>query len=332
MGDPAGIGPEIVIKALAERCGRDRGYRLLTIGNGASLKEIASKFGISVRFDIASRFEEVAFEPDAISVLDIAEFDRQDFRRGEAHAGAGDLVYRIVTKAVSLAVKKKIAAIVTAPICKESLHLAGHRFNGHTDLIAKLTDTADYRMMFSAPRLKILHVTAHLPLLEACRTITAEMVYRTIRLGSLHMARLGIPSPKIAVCGLNPHAGEGGFIGREDLDIISPAVDRAKSEGMAAIGPLPADTLFLRAYRGEFDLAIAQYHDQGHAPGKLVAFDTAVNVTVGLPIVRTSVDHGTAFDIVERGIAKFENLNCAIDYAARLLPGQVGGTSQDCLE
>ena len=317
MGDPAGIGPEIVVKTLAKRS-PGRRYHLLVIGNGAFLREIAFKLDIPARFNIIPEVDKIEFEPNTISVFDIAQFDRCGFKQGNAHAGAGDLAYRIVVTAVSLAIEKKIAAIVTAPICKESLHLAGHCFDGHTGLMAKLTDTQNYRMMFSAPKLKILHVTAHLPLLEACRTITTDTVYQTIRLGFLHMNRLGVPNPKIGVCGLNPHAGENGILGKEDLDIISPAIAEANNEGMSATGPLPADTTFLKAYKGEFDLVIAQYHDQGHAPGKLVAFDTAVNVTVGLPIVRTSVDHGTAFDIVNEGIANCENLNCAIDYAIRL--------------
>ena len=319
MGDPAGVGPEIIIKSLTERKPDNTECSLLVIGDGVYLQEIAEKFDIPARFDLFPEFDSVSFHPDSITVFDCSRLHRQGFQPGTVHAGAGDLAYRIIVEAVSLAIDKKIAAIVTAPICKESLHLARHYYDGHTGLIAKLTDTADYRMMFSARKLKIIHVTAHLPLAEACRTITVDMILNTIRLGHSHMNQLGIPDPKIAVCGLNPHAGENGIFGSEDLDIILPAVAQAKSEGISVWGPLPADTVFLQAYQGRYDLVVAQYHDQGHTPGKLVAFDTAVNVTVGLPIVRTSVGHGTAFDIAGRGVACHKSLDCAIDCAIRLV-------------
>ncbi len=317
MGDPAGIGPEIIIKALTHPKVRDD-YELVVFGDGSFLRKTADKLGISAKFNLVSDFRELNFKPNAVTVYDVFKLNQTGFKIGRPQAYAGDLAYQIIVEAVSKAMDKKIAAIVTAPICKESLHLAKHFFDGHTGLIAQLTNTADYRMMFSAQKLKILHVTAHLPLVEACRALTEELVFKTILLGHSHMKQLGIANPKIAVCGLNPHAGENGIFGREDIDIISPAVEQAKSKGMTAFGPLPADTTFLKAYQGEFDLVVAQYHDQGHAPGKLVAFDTAVNVTVGLPIIRTSVDHGTAFDIANKGIANYENLNCAIDYAVRL--------------
>lgn len=317
MGDAAGVGPEIIIKALSQRP-QDPNYNILVIGDGEFLKETAKKFNMKTHFKIVKDFDAVTFESNKVTVLDYLKLDRTGFKPGIPHAGAGDLAYEIIVKAVSLALDCKIGAIVTAPICKKSLHMAAHFFDGHTGLIAHLTGTRDYRMMFSAQKLKILHVTAHLPLIEACQTITQKLVHKTIQLGNCHMNQLGVANPRIAVCGLNPHAGENGVFGREDLDIIAPAVNQAKSDGIDVYGPLPADTTFLQAYQNKFDLVIAQYHDQGHVPGKLVAFDTAVNVTVGLPIIRTSVDHGTAFDIVEKGIANFENLNCAIDYAINL--------------
>ena len=316
MGDPAGIGPEIIVKALSERTFRDQ-YQPVVIGDITVLEDAIRQFKISVSCRSISDFEDLPDSND-ILVYDFDRLDRTGYRQGIVHAGCGDIAYKTILKAVELAQNNKISAIVTAPICKESLHLAGHIFDGHTGLIAQLTHTQNYRMLFSAEKLKILHVTAHLSLLDAIHKLSTPLVLDSIELGYQHMLKLGYTAPRIAVCGLNPHAGENGIFGREDLDIILPAVQMAQKKNILVEGPLPADTTFLRAYNGRFDMVIAQYHDQGHAPGKLVAFDTAVNVTVGLPIIRTSVDHGTAFDIAGQGIAKFKNLNYAIQYAINL--------------
>lgn len=316
MGDPAGVGPEIIVKALSENI-NSRNYTPVVIGDLTVIQDALKQYKISIAARLISDFNSLP-ETNDIWVYDVDRLDRTDFSMGKVHKGAGDIAYKTILKGVELAQKGKIAAIVTAPICKESLHLAGHHFDGHTGLIAHLTNTRKYRMLFSAEKLKILHVTAHLSLQDAINRLTPELVYESITLGHQHLQELGLPTQRIAVCGLNPHAGENGIFGREDLDIIRPAVEQARSEGISVEGPLPADTTFLRAYTGHYDMVIAQYHDQGHAPGKLVAFDTAVNVTVGLPIIRTSVDHGTAFDIAGKGIAKYGNLHCAIDYAVKL--------------
>lgn len=316
MGDPAGVGPEIIVKALAEKIG-ENDYRPVVIGDITVIQNAIDQYNIPAKAISISNLKDL---PDTreILVYDFGRLDRTNYQQGVVHKGCGDIAYKTILKSVELAQTGQIDAIVTAPICKESLHLAGHYFDGHTGLIAHLTKTKKYRMLFSAERLKILHVTAHLSLREAINRLTPDLVYDSIFLGYKHLKDLGQPTQRIAVCGLNPHAGENGIFGREDLDIIQPAVEQAKAEGIDVEGPLPADTTFLKAYNNHYDMVIAQYHDQGHAPGKLVAFDTAVNVTVGLPVIRTSVDHGTAFDIAGKGLAKHGNLHCAIDYAVKL--------------
>ena len=317
MGDPAGVGPEIIIKALSSSQHHSR-FNLLILGEETILSETASSLNISAKIESFNSYKDIRYNPGCITVFNCQKLNRQSFKMSTPNSSSGEFSYQLIVKAVDMALKQEIDAIVTAPICKESLHMANHFFDGHTGLLAYLTDTQRYRMLFAAEKLKILHVTAHLPLLEACRIINTDMVYETIELGYHHMKRLGYQNPKIAVCGLNPHAGENGIFGREDIDIIQPAVKKAQHNGIMADGPLPADTTFLLAYNGKFDMVIAQYHDQGHVPGKLVAFDTAVNVTIGLPIIRTSVDHGTAFDIAGKGIAKSDNLLCAIEYAYKM--------------
>jgi 4-hydroxythreonine-4-phosphate dehydrogenase len=198
------------------------------------------------------------------------------------------------------------------------LHAAGHEFDGHTGLLAHLTGAKSSFMLLAAERLSTIHVSTHVSLQEAIARCKAERILATIRAADAHFRRLGIARPRIAVAGLNPHCGEGGLFGREDLDEIAPAVERARAEGLEVAGPIPADTVFLRAYKGEFDVVVAQYHDQGHAPMKLVAFETTVNVSLGLPIQRASVDHGTAFDIAWKGAADPRNMQAAIAYARRL--------------
>jgi len=318
LGDPAGIGPEIISSALSEHQ-YTKNFIPVVIGDATIIKETLKSLNLHTEVLPIKSIEELDYKENCISVLEFDPIDHKCYSVGQVHKGAGDFSYKAVVKAVELCMKKKVDAMVTAPICKEAWHLAGHYFDGHTGLIAQLTGTTDYRMLFASEKLKALHVTAHLPLREACDCINSDLVYNTIRLGHEHLQRLGIPSPKIGVCGLNPHAGEKGIFGKEELEEISPAVKQAQSEKINVFGPLPADTIFFKAFHGEFDLIIAQYHDQGHIPGKLIAFETGVNVTVGLPIIRTSVDHGTAFDIAGQGLANHENLHCALQYALKML-------------
>ncbi|PCI28429.1 MAG: 4-hydroxythreonine-4-phosphate dehydrogenase PdxA [SAR324 cluster bacterium] len=318
MGDPAGVGPEIVAKALSESK-QIEDFIPIVIGDKTVLEETLRALKLSTPILAFNQIEELEYQEGSISVLDFQRLDRRGFAKGIVHQGSGDFSYQAVVLAVELCRQKKVQAMVTAPICKEAWHRAGHCFDGHTGLIASLTQTTNYRMLLASEKLKTLHVTAHIPLREACDTLSQELVYQSILLGNQHLQRLGIPKPRIAVCGLNPHAGENGIFGTEDLEKILPAIQQAQQENIEVFGPLPADTVFLKAFQGNFDMVIAQYHDQGHIPGKLIAFDTGVNVTLGLPIIRTSVDHGTAFDIAGKGIADHGNLHCAIQYALKMI-------------
>jgi 4-hydroxythreonine-4-phosphate dehydrogenase len=209
--------------------------------------------------------------------------------------------------------------LVTAPINKEAIRLAGYPWPGHTEMLADLTHAKDVRMLLTSDRLRVVHVTTHRSLRQAIDAVTRERVLRTIELAAEAGPMLGIPQPRIGVAGLNPHAGEGGLFGDEEQTAITPAVNNARQKGIDVTGPWPADTLFWRAVNGEFDLVVAMYHDQGHVPVKLLGFDAGVNISLGLPIIRTSVDHGTAFDIAGRGIARWESMDAAITVAAEIV-------------
>jgi 4-hydroxythreonine-4-phosphate dehydrogenase len=244
--------------------------------------------------------------------------DGRRFPPGVLSADAGRAAYDTIVRAVDDAKAGAVAAIATAPINKEAFRLAGLPWNGHTDLLAHLTGARDVAMMFHSDVLRVVLATIHIPLADVPRTLTATLMERTIALTSRELARFDKVAPRIGVAGLNPHAGEHGLFGREDADAIAPAVEACRRRGIDVNGPFPADTVFVRAQRGEFDVVVACYHDQGLIPVKLVAFGKAVNVTLGLPIVRTSVDHGTAFDIAGKGVADPESMVAAVLLAARL--------------
>ncbi len=305
MGDPVGVGPEICVRALAEMGERDRA-RTRIYGNLATLEAARSALGVEV--DLEGQVVDLPVEGAPLPW-------------GQLSAVAGDAAFRFIEKAVRDAEAGVIGCIVTAPINKEALNAAGHHYDGHTGMLRSLTGAKAAYMLLASERLKVIHVSTHVSLKEAIQRLTAERVLATIRAGNAHLKRIGIASPRIAVAGINPHCGENGLFGTEDDDHIAPGVAAARAEGIDAYGPISADTLFYRAYAGAFDLVVAQYHDQGHIPVKLVAFDTAVNVSVELPIDRTSVDHGTAFDIAGKGIANHGNMNEAIAYARRLVSG-----------
>ena len=305
MGDPVGVGPEICVRALAEMNERDRA-RTRIYGNLATLEAAKSALGVEV--DLAGQVVDLPVEGAPLPW-------------GQLSAVAGDAAFRFIEKAVRDAEAGVIGCIVTAPINKEALNAAGHHYDGHTGMLRSLTGAKAAYMLLASERLKVIHVSTHVSLKEAIQRLTAERVLATIRAGNAHLKRIGIANPRIAVAGINPHCGENGLFGTEDDDHIAPGVAAARAEGIDAHGPISADILFYRAYAGAFDLVVAQYHDQGHIPVKLVAFDTAVNVSVELPIDRTSVDHGTAFDIAGKGIANHGNMNEAIAYARRLVSG-----------
>ncbi|HSL00511.1 MAG TPA: 4-hydroxythreonine-4-phosphate dehydrogenase PdxA [Rubrobacteraceae bacterium] len=316
MGDPAGIGPEIVVKTCADPEFR-LGARAFVVGDPAIMERAVRLLGSRLQVNPISGPEEAAFEPDAVDVLAVGELP-EDLPFGELDARAGDAAFRYVERATRLASEGRVAAIATAPLNKEAMHLAGHRYPGHTEILAELTGTEDYAMMLVTDELKVIHVSTHVSLREAIERVRPERERAVIRLAHESMRRLGVENPKVAVAGLNPHAGENGLFGDEDARYITPAVEEARKEGIEATGPWAPDTVLMRARRGVFDVVVVQYHDQGHIPVKLMGFDTGVNVTVGLPFFRTSVDHGTAFDIAGTGEADHASMLAAIELARTL--------------
>lgn len=312
MGDPAGVGPEIIIKAAAS-LDPDSRRGVLVVGHMETLRRAAEALGIDLPLHergVSASAESLAVEHVEVAGLPI-DFGRLDPVGGEA-------AFRFIERAVELTQTGVAAGIVTAPINKEALNRAGHHYDGHTGMLAALTGSKSSFMLLASERLKAIHVSTHVSLKTAIERATPERILATIRVGNEHLKRMGFSSPRIAVAGINPHCGENGLFGREDDLQVAPAVEMARSEGMDVVGPISADTVYHRAYSGAFDLVVAQYHDQGHIPMKLIAFDTTVNVSLGLPIDRTSVDHGTAFDIAGTGKANHVNMLAAIDYARRL--------------
>lgn len=319
MGDPAGVGPEIILKSLKHE-EIMRSCRPFVIGD-AKILERAQRM-VDTDFEIIRirEAEETANEPGKVYCMDL-DVVPTDLPIGEVSAEAGRAAYLFLEKAIDLAKEGKIDAICTAPLNKEALHKGGHIYPGHTEILAELTNTTDFSMMLSAPNLKVIHVTTHVGLIDAVKMINPERVYKVIQLANETLKKAGGDRPKIAVCGINPHAGENGLFGYgEEEEKVIPAVEKAASEGIDVVGPLPADTLFFRTVRGDFDIVVAMYHDQGHGPVKVLGLDAGVNITVGLPIIRTSVDHGTAFDIAGKGIADEKSLQEAIRQAIELAP------------
>ena len=316
MGDPAGIGPEIVARTFAEEGFKDEG-RALVVGDPEILERATKLLELSLRVNAISEPEEAAFEPGAVDVLAVGELP-QDLPFGRLDARAGDAAFRYVERATHLASAGRVGAIATAPLNKEAMHLAGHKYPGHTEILAELTGTKAYAMMLVTDELKVIHVSTHVSLREAIERVRPDRELAVIHLAHDALRKLGVESPRVAVAGLNPHAGENGLFGTEDAERIRPAVEAAVEEGIEATGPWAPDTVLMRARRGEFDVVVVQYHDQGHIPVKLMGFDTGVNVTVGLPFFRTSVDHGTAFDIAGTGKADHASMRAAIDLARKL--------------
>jgi 4-hydroxythreonine-4-phosphate dehydrogenase len=317
MGDPCGIGPEVIVKALAQ-AEVYRFCRPLVIGHPALLTENLDFTPQTIRIQPVDSPESGIYQPGCIDVYNPVDVDLGLLHRGQVCPEAGRAAVEWVKTAVDLAMKNRIDGMVTAPLNKEAMNRAGHQYAGHTELLGDRTGTKHYRMMLAAERLKVVHVTTHIALHEVPARLTPERLWATLELTQNTLLDLGYEQPRIAVAGLNPHAGESGLFGHEDAERIRPAVEKAQQAGWRVEGPLPGDTLFHRAYQGKFDAVVAMYHDQGHIPVKLVAFADAVNVTLGLPIVRTSVDHGTAFDIVGKGIADHGNMIYALRLGARL--------------
>ena len=313
MGDPSGVGGEIVLRRFADG---DLDDPVVVFGDLGILAAGAERLGL----DVPLRAAEVdAFEPGFLNVADLGEPTLASWTPGEANAAAGRAALRYVEVATRAALAGQVAGVVTMPMNKEATQLTVPGFVGHTEFIAALCDVPSVSMMLTTPEVAVTHVSTHVSLKEAIERVTMERVSRVIELTHGVLSRF-LDQPRIAVCGLNPHAGENGLFGDEEALHIVPAIEASRRRGWSVDGPFPADTVFYQAIeRDRFDAVVAMYHDQGHAPMKLVGFETGVNVTVGLPIVRTSVDHGTAFDIAWRGEAFTHSLRAALDYAWRLV-------------
>ncbi|MDQ1049423.1 4-hydroxythreonine-4-phosphate dehydrogenase PdxA [Streptomyces sp. V4I2] len=317
MGDGAGIGPEVIVPALLHpdtlaRC------RPVVIGDAERLRQAAAILGVDCDIVSVTAPAEAEFPPGRVNVVDL-DLLPADLPWGELSALAGEAAYQYVRVAADLALKGAVHGICTAPLNKEALHSAGHLYPGHTELLAHLTGVDEVSMMLSTPRVKVIHVTTHIGLIDAVRRIEPGLVERTVRRGHDAMVRAGVAKPVIGVCGINPHAGENGLFGYgEEEEKIVPALDVLRADGIDARGPLPADTAFFLAGRGDYDLIVAMYHDQGHGPVKVLGIEAGVNLTVGLPVIRTSVDHGTAFDIAGKGVAEAGSMVEAVRQAAEM--------------
>jgi len=323
MGDASGIGPEIIMKALA-RADVHALCRPLVVGDANRLREAGRLVGAPLEVAGLPDASGARYAPGTVDCIDLGLIP-PGHPFGKVLPLSGEGAFRYIERATRLVEAGEADAICTAPLSKEALHAAGHKYPGHTELLAELTGTPEVSMMLVAPKLRVIHVTTHIGLVDAIRRIEPGLVERVIARGHATLVKSGIAAPRIGVCGINPHAGENGLFGHgEEEEKIIPAVTACRARGWQVEGPLPADTLFFRAARGDFDLVVAMYHDQGHGPVKVMGLEAGVNITVGLPVIRTSVDHGTAFDIAGKGIADegslVEALKQAVDLAPRRAP------------
>ncbi|PKG23720.1 4-hydroxythreonine-4-phosphate dehydrogenase PdxA [Niallia nealsonii] len=324
MGDAAGVGPEIILKALS----KPEIYKMcrpVVIGDSFIIERAMNILEESFILNKINSVKEASFQHGIIDLVDLGLLDAE-VEFGKVSAKAGAAAFKFLEKAVHLAKEKEIDAICTAPLNKEALHKGGYKYPGHTEILAELTETKDYSMMLSSPKLKVIHLTTHVGLRKAIDLINPERTYKVIELAHLTLSNAGYANPRIAVCGINPHAGENGLFGMgEEEEKLQPAIEKAVDQGINVTGPHPADTVFFRAVRGDFDIVVACYHDQGHVPIKVLGLEEGVNITVGLNggIIRTSVDHGTAFDIAGKGIADERSMVAALISATELAPKEV---------
>ena len=318
MGDPVGIGPEIIIKALS-RAGIHPLCRPFVLGDSRLFSNSVVQLRSPLKVRVVSDLRKVRSSRKFLNVLDLPIQDLDQLQPSVPNKSAGVAMLAAITRGAELAINGEIAALVTAPIHKEALRLAGSPHPGHTELLAHLSGGPPVRMMLVGGKLRVILVTTHAPLSEVPKLITTPKILTTIELADRTMKKyFGIRRPRIAVAGLNPHAGEGGLFGQEDQTLIRPAVEQARAGGIQAVGPLPPDSLFHQAYRGDYDIVVVMYHDQGLIPLKMLSFGRAVNITVGLPFIRTSVDHGTAYDIAGKGIADPSSLIAAIELSVKM--------------
>lgn len=318
MGDPAGIGPEIILKSLKNN--KLEKANLIVVGNAFVMQKVRDLIGIGdMIINKINKVSEAEFKEDTLNVVHLDNIHMDELTPGKVQSMAGNAAYEYVVKAVELAVNKEIDAIATAPLNKEAMHLAGHKYPGHTEILARETNTKDYAMFLYDEQLKVVHVSTHISLKQAIETLNKDRVAAVIQIANDILERIGYKNPRIAVAGINPHAGEGGLFGDEEEKEIIPAIEKKKEEGINVIGPISPDTVFVRAKEGEYDIVVAMYHDQGHIPLKLLGFHSGVNVTAGLPIIRTSVDHGTAFGKAWQGTANESSMVEAINLAIKLI-------------
>ena len=330
MGDPASIGPEITIKALAGHAGLYDSCRPLVIGDAEVMRRAR---GMVDREDVVIHavraVSEALFTPGTIDVFDMGLVDIGRLKLGEVSVMAGEAAFQYVKKAIEMAMSGEVDGTVTNALNKEAINLAGHHFSGHTEIYAHYTGTGKYCMMLAHRNMRVTHVSTHVSLREACDRVKKERVLEVIRMSHEACRDLGIEKPRVAVAGLNPHCGEGGLFGDEEIREIAPAIEAARAEGIDASGPYPPDSVFSKLRGGWYDIVVCMYHDQGHIPMKVTGFvydseagkwDSVegINLTLGLPIVRVSVDHGTAFDQAGTGTASERSLLNAIDYGVRL--------------
>lgn len=329
MGDPASIGPEITVKALAnkemyEKC------RPIVIGDAEVMKAAVKIVGKDdIRINPVHSVGEALFTAGTIDVYDMGLVDMDRLERGKVSVMAGEAAFRYVEKVIQMAMAGEVDGTVTNAFNKEAINLAGHHYSGHTEVYADMTGTKKYTMMLAHENIRVVHVSTHVSLRKACDRVKKERVLEVIRIAHQACKDLGIEEPKIGVAGLNPHSGENGLFGKEEIEEIIPAIEEAAKEGIKVDGPVPPDTIFSKARGGWYDMVVAMYHDQGHIPLKLVGFVynqemrkwdavAGVNITLGLPIVRASVDHGTAFDQAGQGVANELSLINAVEYGIRL--------------
>jgi len=316
MGDGNGVGPEIILKAF--QANKIKGC-CAVVGDLSVLRFCAAKLGIDVPMQVISSVEE--YKPGVMNVWDMALLEESDITIGKRSEKVGAASRKYVAYASEMALQGVFEAVVTLPVNKEAIRLSDPVFTGHTELIADICGQTDYTMMLSSPKLTVTHVSTHVSMLQAVQNVQKDRIVKVAEL--THQALVGkTEHPKIAVAGLNAHAGEGGAFGREEIEEILPAVEACRAMGMDVTGPYPPDTIFLRASRGEFDAVVCMYHDQGHIPMKVLDFSGGVNVTLGLKVIRTSVDHGTAYDIAYKGIADDQSFVEAYEFAKQMIRGR----------
>ncbi len=327
-GDPAGVGPEITAKALSLKeiysvC------KPLVVCDAKIMEQIIGICGLNLKVNAVTKPDEGKYEFGTVDVLDMHNIDQSTFCFNEVSVMAGKASFEYVAKVIELAKTKMIDATITGPIHKEAIQKAGFHFAGHTEIYAALTNTKDYTMMLADGGFRVVHVSTHVSLLDAIKRVKKDRVLKVIQLANDALKKIDIKNPRIAVAGLNPHAGENGLFGKEEIDEIMPAIEEAKKAGIHAEGPFPPDTIFPKMRGGQYDIVVCMYHDQGHIPTKLLGFNynhekntweglSGVNITLGLPIIRVSVDHGVAFDKGGKGEANPESMIQAIRYGARL--------------